>query len=66
MDPIINRIRSERGLSIRIATACGIKRTAVYQWKRVPVARVHQVADLLAMEPADIRPDIFRPTSKRR
>jgi hypothetical protein len=61
MDSIIRRIRSERGLSVRIANACGIKRTAVYQWTRVPIMRVHIVADVLGVDPKDIRPDVFRP-----
>jgi hypothetical protein len=61
MDSIIHRIHSERGLSVRIANACGIKRTAVYQWKRVPVTRVHVVAAILGVDAKDIRPDVFLP-----
>ena len=54
------RIRSERGLSVKIAKACGIERAAVYQWKRVPVERVHEVAAVIGQTPEQIRPDIFR------
>ena len=59
-DKTIERIRSERGLAVRVAEACGIDRAAVYQWERVPIARVHEVAEVLRMQPEQIRPDIFR------
>jgi hypothetical protein len=64
MDEIIIKIRGERGLSVRIAKACGIERAAVYQWKQVPIERVHAVAKVIGMTPEQIRPDIF--LSKRR
>ena len=59
-DKTIERIRAERGLAVRVAEACGIDRAAVYQWERVPIARVHEVADVLRLQPEEIRPDIFR------
>ena len=58
-DEAIERIRSERGLAVKIAKACGIKRTAVYQWRRVPVERVAVVAKILKMSRKQIRRDIF-------
>lgn len=64
MDRAIKKIRAERGLAVRVAEACGIKRTAVYQWQKVPIERVHIVARLIKLTPEQIRPDIFRP--KRR
>lgn len=65
-DKTIERIRSERGLAVRVAEACGIDRAAVYQWQRVPIARVHDVAELLRLQPEQIRPDIFRKARHRR
>lgn len=59
-DKAIELIRAERGLAVRVAEACGIDRAAVYQWERVPIARVYEVAELLGMSVEDIRPDIFR------
>jgi len=60
------KIRATRGLSVRVAEACGIERAAVYQWDQVPIQRVHQVADVIGMAVEDIRPDFFRPKVKRR
>ena len=62
---VIKHIRGTRGLSVKVAEACGIERSAVYQWTRVPIERVHEVAGVLKMRPADIRPDIFKPKRKR-
>jgi pyruvate kinase len=60
LDKVVAHIRATRGLSVRVAEACGIERAAVYQWKKVPVERVHQVAKALDMTPEQIRPDIFK------
>jgi hypothetical protein len=56
---VMAKIRSERGLAMRIAEACGISRSAVYQWSEVPAARVMIVAPLVRMKPEHIRPDVF-------
>jgi DNA-binding transcriptional regulator YdaS (Cro superfamily) len=58
MDKIVERIRKEHGLSVRVAEACGIKRTAVYQWQEVPVERAKIVAKVLGITPAEVRPDM--------
>jgi pyruvate kinase len=60
MDIAIAKIRSERGLPVRIAKALKIRKAAVYQWNRVPPARVYSVAEIIDMPPEKIRPDIFR------
>lgn len=61
-DPACAKIRASRGLSVRVAEACKIERAAVYQWKKVPIERVHQVAAVIGMTPEQIRPDIFKPS----
>jgi hypothetical protein len=65
LDEVMTKIRSERGLSVRIAEACGVARAAVYQWKRVPVGHVDTVAAVLKMSRKRIRPDIFGPKQGR-
>lgn len=65
IDKIMVKIKSQRGLSSRVAEACGIERAAVYQWKRVPALRVHLVAPVIGMTPEEIRPDIFVPKHRR-
>jgi|RhiMethySRZTD1v2_1073278.scaffolds.fasta_scaffold13987_12 pyruvate kinase len=60
LDPACAKIRSERGLSVRVAEACKTTRAAIYQWKRVPIERVHEVAKVIGWKPESIRPDIFK------
>jgi hypothetical protein len=64
-DAIIAMIRGERGLSVRIAEACGIERAAVYQWDKVPLERVHVVAEVLGIAPENVRPDFFKPPKRK-
>jgi Protein of unknown function (DUF3489) len=59
LDRAINKMKSRRGLSVRVAKACGIRKAAVYQWTKVPSTRVMTVAPILGMTPEEIRPDIF-------
>jgi pyruvate kinase len=60
VDRACTKIRTTRGLSVRVAEACGIERAAVYQWDKVPIERVHDVAKVIGMTPEQIRPDIFK------
>ena len=60
LDPACAKIRGKRGLPAAVARACGIERAAVYQWSKVPIERVHDIAKLIGMTPEQIRPDIFR------
>lgn len=60
LDKVMAYIRNTRGMSVRVAEACGIERAAVYQWTQVPIERVHQVAKVIKMTPEKIRPDIFK------
>ena len=63
-DRICARIHATRGLSAKIARACGTHRSAIYQWKRVPAERVQLVADIMGLTPEQIRPDIFKPMKR--
>jgi hypothetical protein len=65
LDSIMFTIRSTRGLSTRIAAACGVHRCAVYQWKQVPPHHMATVAEVLHLKPKDIRPDLFRRPGSR-
>jgi len=49
------------GSQAELARRIGIKREAVSQWKRCPVARVHAVCAATGgkISPRDLRPDIF-------
>jgi hypothetical protein len=59
-DDAMAAIRADRGLAVKIAKSIGITRMAVYQWPRVPVDRIHAVAEVTGWRVQDIRPDIFR------
>jgi len=59
-DPAIDLIRGTRGLAVQIANELGIKRTAVYQWRRVPSERVNDVARIIGRSPNFIRPDLYK------
>jgi transcriptional regulator with XRE-family HTH domain len=61
MDRVMRQIRKTRGLSVKVAQACGVSRAAVYQWRRVPPAWVQTVAPIVGLTPEEIRPDIFKP-----
>ncbi|MCA1452869.1 helix-turn-helix domain-containing protein [Bradyrhizobium sp. BRP22] len=65
VDKIVAKIHGTRGLSVKVADACGIARTAVYQWTQVPLERVHDVAEVLGIPPEQVRPDFFRPKRRR-
>lgn len=58
-DEIIHYIRFKRGLSVKVARACGVSKAAVYQWKKVPAPHAHTVAALLEVDVKHVRPDIF-------
>jgi lambda repressor-like predicted transcriptional regulator len=64
-DKIVARIHATRGLSAKIARACGTHRSAVYQWKQVPAPRVQLVAEIMGLSPEEIRPDIFKPRKRQ-
>ena len=53
----INRAGGARA----VATALGIRREAVFQWKQrgIPPTRVQALAALSGLEPHILRPDIF-------
>lgn len=48
------------GNSQKLAEKLHIKPQAVSQWKRVPLARVYQVAEVTGISHEDLRPDFFK------
>jgi hypothetical protein len=61
--PVLKLVRDVRGTAGRIATACGINREAVWNWRRVPAVHVIACEQLLAIPRHKIRPDIYPPPS---
>jgi len=64
-DKACAKIFATYGLPSKVARACKLTPQAVYQWTQVPPQWVQTVAPIIDMDPADIRPDIFRPIKKR-
>lgn len=48
---------------VELARELGVTRSAVSQWERVPLERVHDVARVTGLSAHDIRPDFFRQTA---
>lgn len=60
-DPVIERIKREKGFAPKLAKVCGIGRTAPHAWKRVPAEHVATVGKFMRMAKHRIRPDLFSP-----
>lgn len=58
-DLVLTQVQSTKGLAPRIAEACGVRREAVWNWKRIPVAHVFAIEELLGIPRHKIRPDIY-------
>lgn len=48
---------------IDLARKLEITRSAISQWERVPLERVHDVVRVTGLSEHDIRPDYFRPAA---
>jgi len=59
-DAVMRLIFSQPGFAMVVAKQLGVTHQNVSQWNRVPPHHVLAVADLLDMNPEQIRPDIFR------
>jgi len=59
-DRAVKIIKDTRGMAVEIGRACGITKSAVYQWKKVPPHWVNAVAKITGLPPERIRPDIFK------
>lgn len=47
------------GGTVAVAAACGITRSAVYQWERVPSGHVRTIVKLSGLPLEVLRPDLF-------
>jgi DNA-binding transcriptional regulator YdaS (Cro superfamily) len=65
LDKLMRTIRATRGLSVRIAAACGVHRSAVYQWTKVPPQHMMAVAEIMGIQIEDVRPDLFRRSRRK-
>lgn len=54
----LERIRTIRGMTKRVAEACDISQSTVSEWSEVPVRHITTVARVLDISPAEVRPDL--------
>lgn len=54
----IEQIRRLRGMTNTVAKECGVSASTVSGWEQVPAHHIETVARLLAMTPAEVRPDL--------
>ncbi len=55
----IKTIAARAGGVVALSRALGLSRSAVSQWKTVPVLRVVEVERLTGIPRAELRPDVF-------
>lgn len=58
-DECLDRLLQIRGATKRLAEGLGISTAAISQWERVPKERVQRAAEILGVEPSDLRPDLY-------
>lgn len=63
-DEVMREIRAT--MCVGIARASGINKAAVYQWRQVPIYRVHEVAKMIGKRPDEIFVECFHAPSRRR
>lgn len=63
-DPILQLIRTHKGLLSRIARQLGVERQAVTQWTRVPAERIPAVEAATGIPRHLLRPDICPPPAE--
>lgn len=59
MDKLTEWIKAERGRLAKLADACGITHSAVWQWERVPAERLGAVSRATGIPMRELRPDLF-------
>ena len=59
MDDLKAWIKAERGRLAKLAAACGITHSAVWQWERVPQDRILVVEKVTSIPRATLRPDLY-------
>lgn len=59
MDKLTTWIKAERGRLKKLADACGISHSAVWQWDRVPGERLVAVSRVTGIPMQELRPDMF-------
>lgn len=63
---VVDRLKAEKGRMAALAREMGISRSAIGQWKKVPLDRVPEVARILDIPHHLIRPDVFPDPGKSR
>jgi len=62
----LDRIRTTKGLALKIAKGLKITRSSVSQWTRVPAERIVEVERITGIPREELRPDLYRKSSRDR
>ena len=60
-NPVLLRIRKERGFASKLGKHLKISRAAVWMWKRVPHEYAYRIAEFMDLEPHEVCPEIIPP-----
>ncbi len=58
-DPILNEVFAATGTAAALGAFLGVSRSAVSQWKKVPLRYLKQVSDLTGIPRRRLRPDLY-------
>lgn len=65
MDKAVNAALDKAAASVggypQLAVRMGIKRQALYQWKKIPPERVLEIEDITGVPRHELRPDLWPP-----
>ena len=60
MTKIISDVLCRAGGATALAEYLNVSRQTIYQWKRIPAARVSDISKLTGISREKLRPDIFK------
>ena len=64
MEKLIEYLKANRGMQLRLARRLGLQPSTVSQWKSVPVEYLPEVSEFTGIPREDLLPHAFRPAKK--
>ena len=58
-DPILNEVFAAMGTAAALGAMLGVSRSAVSQWRRVPLRYLKQVSEFTGIPRRRLRPDLY-------
>lgn len=57
-NPVLRKIRTEKGFATRLAKKCGITREAVWMWRKVPPRHAVRISRYMRLSIAKVCPEL--------